>query len=329
MIVECGSTVEYLKSVFMDEISGPSPQISHCIRNHDFPRSCPIRPCLRTKAQRSTGLPSGSSLSAQKQYEQDVYNFSRTLGLSMDDAETWVLKAREFWSEERYNSTNTEEGEDVSSSSEMLDQPFREPSPAMFTVPLVSVEHSETEAAVEKDGEKAAKDTVKSARKAPQKAEKKVTRQAEKSKRKKGDGEQIANSGGQAKMTDTIEEASQFEQLEDKDKSQRQKKRGRKRKEELEVLRQSEVNFGEQHKHKKSRMESDAQDVNSRKSKTKKRHPQYSPFFQRSSLTEAEKYVNRKVNQLTDHESSGSIPEKKDVAIDEAKMLVDFSTPMI
>ena len=318
MIVECGSTVEYLKKVFMDEISGSSPQISHCIRNHGFPWSCPVRPPLRTR--RSISLPSGSLLSAQKQYEQDVYNLSRTLGLSMDDAERWVLKAKEFWSEERYDSTNTEEGEDVSSSNEMLDQPFREPPPEMFTVPLVSVEHCETETAVE---------TEEKVDRRARKVEKKATRQAEKRKRKKGEGEQIANPEGQAKMTDTIEEASQFEQLEDKDKSQRQKKRGRKRKEELEVLPQSEVRFGEQHKHKKSRMESDAQDVNSRKPKTKKRRPQYSPFFQRSSLTEAEKNVNRKVNQLTDHESSGSIPEKKDVAIDEAKMLVDFSTPMI
>ena len=407
----------------MGEISGPSPQISQYIRNHGFPWSCPVK--SRLEAQRSIDLPSASLLSAQKQYEQDVYDFSRTLGLSMDDSERWVLKAREFWSEEKYDSTNTEEGEDLSSSNEMLDQPSREPSPGTFTVPLVPIEHSDhapgnstsdgfqanaspqlgnksagestfrsknatednlqimtinelkgaeqlqqpelpyfscyrrseddkttpatlrpstftaesfvdngvshdkevsrTETAVEGEEEKAAK----RARKALKQAEKEATRQAEKRKRTKGEDEQIANPEGRAKMTKTVEKASQFEQLEDKDKSQRQKKKGRKRKEELEVPPQSGLRFGEQHKHKKGRVESDVRDVNPRKSKTKKRDPQYSPFFQRSSLTEAEKDVNRKVNQLMDHEPSGSIPKKKDVAIDEAKMLVDFSAPMI
>ena len=423
MMVECGSTVENLKKVFMDEISGPSPQMSQYIRNHGFPWSCPVRP--RLEAQRSIDVPSDSLLFAQKQYEQDLYNFSRTLGLSMDHSERWVLTAREFWSEENYDSTNTEEGEDVGSSNEMLDQPARELSPGMFTVPLVPVEHSDhvpgnsnsdgfqanpspqlgnksagesafrsrdaiednlqimninelkgaeqlqqpelpyfhhyrrseddkttpatsrpstltaelfvdnglsqdkevnrTEAVVEGEEER----TAKRARKALKQAEKEATRQAGKRKRKKGEDEQIANPEGQAKMTKTVENPSQFEQLEDKDKYQRRKKKGRKRKEELEVPPQSGLRFGEQHEHKKGRVESDVQDVNPRKSKTKKRNPQYSPFFQRSSLAEAEKDVNRKVNQLMDLEPSDSISKKKDVAIDEAKVLVDFSAPMI
>ena len=419
IIVECDPTVEYLKTVFMDEISGPSPQISHFIRSHGFPWSCSVRPLLRTETQRSIGLPSASPLSAQKQYEQDVYNFSRTLGLSMHDADRWVLKAREFWSEKKYDITNTEEGEDVSSPNEMLDQPSREPSPGIFTVPLVPVEHSDhapgnstsdglqvnpsphlgkksageptfrsrksiednlqimtmnelkgpelpyfdfhrcsedveatratlkpstltaelfvdngvshdkevsrTDTAVERE-EKAAK----RARKALKHANKKPTRQAEKEKRKKREDEQIADPERQAEVTKIAGEVSQFEQLEDKDKFQQQKKKGRKRKEEPEALRQSEVHFGEQQtKHKRRRVESEAQDINSRKSKTKKRSPQYSPFFQRSSLTQAEKDVNRKVNRKMDYEASGSIFKKKDVAIDEAKMLVDFPTPMI
>ena len=419
MIVECGSTVEYMKKVLMDEISGPSPQISHYIRKHGFPWSCPLRPRLRSKAQRSINSSSGSLLSAQKQYEQDVYNFSRTLGLPMDGAERWVLKAREFWSEDKYDITNTDEGDDFSNSNEMLDQSAREPSPEMFTVPLVPVEHSDhapgnstsdgfqanpspqlgsksagestfrskdaiednlqimtinelkgteqpqqpelpyfnlyrrsednntrpatlqpsiltaesfvdsgvshdqevtrTETAFEKE-EKAAK----SARKARRKAEKAAMKRVEKRKRQKGGHEQIANPKGQAVMTKTLEEMSEFEQLEDKDKFQRQKKKGRKRKSELELLSQSGEYLGEQSKHKKSKVENDAQDVNSRKSKIKKRSPQYSPFFLR------EKDVNRKVYHPVDHEPNESIPKKKDAAIfEEAKMLVDFQTPMI
>ena len=423
MIVECGSTVEYLKKVFMDEISGPSPQISQCIRNHGFPWSRPVRLRLRPKAQRSINPSSGSLLSAQKQYEQDVYNFSRTLGLPIDGAERWVLKAREFWSEDKYDITNTEEGDDFSNSNEMLDQSSREPSPVMFSVPLVPVEHfdhapgtstsdgfpasaspqlgsksaggstlkskdaieenlqimtinelkgaeqpqqpelpyfnfyrrsednntrpttlrpsiltaesfvdsgvshdkeiSRMETAVEKE-EKAAKSTAKSARKARRKAEKAAMKRAENKERQKGGHEQIANPKGQAVMTKTLEEVSKFEQLEDKDKFQQQKKKGRKRKSELERLSQPGEYLGEQRKHKRGRVENDAQDVSTRKSKTKKRSPQYSPFFLR------EKDVNRKVYHPVDQEPNEYIPKKKDAAIfDEAKMLVDFQTPMI
>ena len=361
--------VEYLETVFMEEISGPSPQISHFIRDHEFPRSWPFGRWLKTAAQRS-------SLSRQKQYEQDIYNFSRTLGHSMDDAERWVLKAREFWCEVDYGSTNAEEGEQVSSSHEMLDQTSREPSagdstfrskdkvednlhimtinelkgpgqlqhpefpyfkfyrrsendkatPATLKASTLTTEPlaSRTDTGVEEE-EKAGK----KARKALKQEKRKAMRQAEKRKRKKGEDEQIANLGEPAEAIKTVEEVSQFEQLEDKVKSQRQKKEGRKRKEELEVPPQSEVYYEEQHKHKKRRVESDAQDVNFRKSKAKKHGPQSSPFFQRSSLTEAGKNVNRKVNQLMDHEGGGSNFKKKDVADDEAKMLVDFSTPMI
>lgn len=364
--------VEYLETVFMEEISGPSPQISHFIRDHDFPRSWPFGQWCKAQAQRS-------ALSRQKQYEQDIYNFSRTLGHSMDDAERWVLKAREFWCEVDYGSTNAKEGEEVSSSNEMLDQTSREPSagdlafrskdkiednlhimtindlkgpeqlqhpefpyfkfyrrsendiatPATLKASTLTTEPlaSRTDTAVgreEQAGNKAGK--------ALKQEKKKATRQAEKRKRKKGEDEQRAILGEPAEVIKTVEEVeevSQFEQLEDKVKSQRQKKKGRKRKEELEVPPQSEVRYGEQHKHKKRRVDSDARDVNSRKSKTKKRSTQFSPFFQRSSLTEAGKDVNRKVNQLMDHEDSGSNFKKKDVAIEEAKMLVDFSSPMI
>ena len=377
---ESDPTVEYLQTVFMEEISGPSPQIGHFIRNHDFPRSWPFGRWHTTEAR-------WSSLSRQKQYEQDIYNFSRTLGHSMDEAERWVLKAREFWCVVGYGSTNTEKDEDVSSSNEMLDQAFSNPSagdlafrskdklednlhmmtthelkgpeqlqhpefpyfkfdrrsgsdeatPATLKPSILSAEPSldngvnhnkgasRTDTAVERE-EKAGK----RARKALKQEMKKATRQAEKRKRKKGEDEQIANLEGPAEVIQTVEEVSQFEQLEDKDKSQRQKKKGRKRKEEFEVLPQSKVHYGEQQqKHKKRKVESDALDLKSRKSKTKKRSLHYSPFFQRSSLTEAGKDVKRKVNQLMDHEGSGSSFKKKDVAIDEAKMLVDFPAPMI
>ena len=425
------SEVEYCETNIMDEVSRPFPQISHFIRNVGFPWSWPDSPRSRTEALRSIGLSSGSPEFVLKQYEQDVYDLSRSLGLSIDDAERWVLRARRFWSEgsnlgplehsDDAPGESTSDGLQVNPSAQLSnksagDSTFRSKdkiednlhittinelkgpeqlqqpefpyfkfdrrsdndtaTPATLKPSTLSAE-SLVDNEVSHDEEASKTDTAfereekawKRARKALKQERKKATTRADKRKRKKGEDRQIANLEGPAEAIKTVEEVSQFEQLEDKDKSQRQRKKGRKRKEELEVpphfevhyggevsqfeqlddkaksqrqkkkgrkreeefevLPQSEVHCGEQQQRLKNRrVESDAQDVKSRKSKIKKRSPYYSPFFQRSSLTEAGKDVNRKVNQLMDHGGSG-FSFKKDVAIDEAKMLVDFQTPMI
>lgn len=130
-----GSTVGCLEKVFMDEISGPSPQIRYFIRNHEFILCSSVR----------MSASSGSLQSAQRQYEQDVYNFSRNLGFSMDGAVKWVLKARYFWSGQGYNSPDGEESDHVSSRNEMLHQSSEASLPEMFRLNPVPVEHSDQE----------------------------------------------------------------------------------------------------------------------------------------------------------------------------------------
>ena len=144
LITGYGRSAESLEKVFMDEISAPTPQISHFIRNHRFiwAFSAP-KGWSRREALEMSGYKSGSKRSAQRRYEQDVYDFSRNLGLPMDGAEKWVLKARDFWCEKGFDRTDTEESDDVSSWDEMPDQPSRASSPEMFRLPLVAVEHSD------------------------------------------------------------------------------------------------------------------------------------------------------------------------------------------
>ena len=296
------STVGCLEKLFMDEISGPSPQISQFIRNHEFIWSCSVTPRCRMKARGIFGLSSGSLQSAQRQYEQDVYNFSRNLGLPMDGADKWVLKAREVWSEKDYNSPDTEQSNDVSSWNGICDQSSKPSISEMFQLPLA----------------------VKDSRQAKLKAEKEATRQARKHKRRMEKHECfLENPEWEVQTTKIFEDGAQCEQLEDNDKPQRQKKKARKRKRDHE-LPQSELNSREHHKHSIARADSDPQGTNSRKSKTKKGGPQYSPFFHRSSGSKAEKDdASIQAKRLMDFQRNS------EDAFMEAKQLMDFQTPMI
>ena len=368
-MIQDDSIVEYLKMIFMDEIAGPSPQINHLIRNQDFPWSCSVSPQFRKNKIRSVDLPSGSVISAQKQYEQNVYDFSRNLGLPMDGAEQWVLKARKFWDEKiSFFQAPSSAGEstfiskdgfpdnvqlmtinqldgvrhlqqdplrylenyDRRSDDDRTTQATLRPS-ALTDESFVAnmVGHSTTETVVKEGGEKSVKRAARNARKAQRKAEKEAARQAEKSKYQKSADELVGSPEGQATTTVTFDEASQIEQLEDNDKPQRQRKKARKHKSDHELPPQSEVQPEEYHKHKKVRLDSEAQDAKSKKSKTKNRGPQYSPYFQRSSVTEAEKDFNKTVKSIMDSERSINKPNKKDVAIDKTKILMDFPFPMI
>ena len=124
----------------MDEITGPYPQINDLIRNHEFVFSLSGTPKWDGKMTYMAGRPCGSLASAQRQYEQDVYDFSRDLGLTMDSAEKWVLKAREYWSEK---SMDPEESDDVSNLDKKLDLPLRVSSPEALGLPIAPVEQSD------------------------------------------------------------------------------------------------------------------------------------------------------------------------------------------
>lgn len=144
LITGYGRSAESLEKIFMDEISASTLQIRRFIRNHRliWSFSAP-KGWSRREALEMSGYKSGSKRSAQRRYEQDVYDFSRNLGLPMDGAEKWVLKARDFWCEKGFDSTNTEESDDSSSWDEMPDQSSRASSPELFRLPLVPIEHSD------------------------------------------------------------------------------------------------------------------------------------------------------------------------------------------
>lgn len=105
-------TEETVESWFMEEITKPTPQLSRFIREHDFVR-----------------ISSSSIRDEQRQYEQAVYDFARKLGLSMQEANQWVLTARESWSKKDYNNEESG-GVDISdeTSYQLYDSPILEPS---------------------------------------------------------------------------------------------------------------------------------------------------------------------------------------------------------
>ena len=398
LITGYGRSAECLEKVFMDEISAPTPQISRFIRNHKFIWSFSApKGWSRREALEISGYKAGSKRSAQRRYDQDVYDFSRNLGLPIDGAEKWVLKARDFWYEKGFDSTDTEESDD-SSWDEMPDRSSRASSPEIFRLPLVPIEHddeaprntssggfqanrspesggtsvfgvsqaltcegestfrskdkiedtvqqitrnqfvgarqlqqrqlqnlegsdrrseedvnmpatlrppilgdrslvddvvghvedSSTEAVGNGNGEKPAKRAVKRAVKDSRKAKGEADKGATIGNRA-GKHEHIGNPEEQVKIAINSEQLSQFEQLEVKDKPPLQKENRRKRKREHDLLPQTDIRFGESHKHQKSRVDGKVQDVNSRKGKRGPRGPQQSPFFQRNNGVKAKK----------------------------------------
>ena len=406
-------SAEELVAVLMHEIREPFPQINDFIQKHEFTSFLFSKKQYRRQDLQGYYQSSGSLKAEQRQYEQDVYDFSRDLGLSVKEAEKWMLKAREYFSEKDYGSTDTENSDIANSSDEMLDQSFGLSSPEKFRLPWMPVEHSdqapydpsspdspanllpesvsmsgsglsqalalegvstnskdamedvgqntakskiksaeqlqqcqlqtfkdpdrrsedpkvqpttrtlpdpdderpvdkvindgrdtnEIERVVNEKEDKAAKKAVKNARKANLKAEKEAKRQLEKKKSRDGKHEHTDSPEGQLKMISSSEELSQSERLEDKRKPQKQKKKGRKRKVDLDVLPQSDVQSGEHHKHKKSRVDSDAQGDVSIKIKRKKTGPQSSPFFKRSSGIKAKRKDEKKAEPKTDFSS--------------------------
>ncbi len=123
----------------MDEIFAPAPQISQFIRDHYFVSLPHQSHPLPKRTIRRFYHPSGSLKSAQRQFEQDVYDLARNMGLSMDEAEQWVLKAREVCSEMTYGDWLTEGSGNDHSSDEMIGQTSVPSSSERPALPLPSI----------------------------------------------------------------------------------------------------------------------------------------------------------------------------------------------
>ncbi len=260
-----------LQGILMDEIFAPAPQISQFIRDHDFV-SLPYESHPFTKQTiRNFYHPSGSLKSAQRQFEQDVYNLARNMGLSMDEAEQWVLKAREVCSEMTYGDWLTEESDN--------DEIHR------------------MEEADRTKAEKAARKYTKKARIAERQAQKIARRQTDKTDSQRSNKHPVARPEDQEFLPNNPEHPTK---VEDQDQPLKQKKQGRKRKRELELSIHLVEPSEDYHKHKKGKVDGVAQDTNFKKTKRKKDvGPQHSPFFQRSSGVKPKKKERaRKVQQV-------------------------------
>ena len=129
-----------LQRLLMDEIFAPALQISQFIRDHEFV-SLPYQSNPFTKQTiRKFYHPSGSLKSAQRQFEQDVYDLARGMGLFMDEAEQWVLKAREVCSEMTYGDRVTQDSDKDDSSDEMIAQSSIPSSSERAPFPLPSIQ---------------------------------------------------------------------------------------------------------------------------------------------------------------------------------------------
>ena len=290
-------SLQSLEDEFMDEISAPTPQICQFLRTHDFSRY--LYP------------PTFESQEAdQRRYEQDVYNFSRDFGLSIQDAEKWVLIAREYLSEMGYDCTEILGSNVVNDSGSKLNQSSRILSPEMFRLPENVIGQyakvNKGEVAVQEKQEAVSKGKKKR-RKGKPKAEKEASRQLEKKESMTGEYKNADESEEQVIVTTISKDLLELEQLDDKENMQIQKKKGKKRKRNHDSMSQCGPQLEEQYEHEKSRACSDPQEGTVNEMKRKKAKLQVSPFFQRSS---------------------GPKAKKKD-ASKKAKKQMDFQPPMI
>ena len=382
-ITLCAVSEEELMMRFLDELCAPYPQIPHFIRYHDFILSSLAHDWRQ--APRDASFSKQSSERAQRQYEQEVYDFSRNLGLPVESAVNWVFRARKFYSDREYDSTDTEQRDIAESLTEVTDQihwqpllqsrswgsaeyldqapgdgilgnshahvssvseklsPFTAPTSAgeltskgkdkagktirlpnqykfegteqphqrqsqelevldsasegernmpAALVPSVVGDETLVDSVAGQCGElhsaspaptgatlKAANIEVKSAEAvAREKQERNAKKAVKKARKALAQAEEQAN-----KLAG--------KPFEDKEISQEPKKRKekRKRKSNDELPLQSEVQSKDYHTQKKSRGDSEAQDVKHGKPKRKKRGPEQSPFFQRSNSSKAKK----------------------------------------
>lgn len=125
-----------LEAIFMNKISAPAPQMSHFIRDHRFVFLSHHSNPFPRQLLREFCHPSGSLKSAQRQYEQDVYDHARNLGLPMDEAEEWVLEARKICSEKDYDSMDTQESDSADNSDVTSDQVYISSSSERPVLPL-------------------------------------------------------------------------------------------------------------------------------------------------------------------------------------------------
>lgn len=295
----------------------PAPQMKRFIRHNQ------MRQNIRERDM--TSAPSGygrwiSVKLAHRIFEQEVYDFGLSIGLSKKQATEHVIEARKRSS--KHNVDMLELGDYESNECEDLSdflKTYREPEvPNLVYLSDHEMENAEDflarikskaamRAADHTKKEKTARKESKKARtKAGRQAQKEAWRQVEQTKSQKSTDPQagLVPKEQQASASNP-ERPAQVEPIEDQGKPLKRKKKGRKRKSKPELPIQFEVPSEENVKHKKSRVGSDVQDAVSKKAKIKRDvGPQHSPFFQRSSNPKlTTKDAAKKAEQMRDFQS--------------------------
>ena len=238
---------------------------------------------------------------AQRVFEQEVYDFGRSRGLSKEQALGHVIKARKGIS--KRNIDLPELGDYESSDCEkILKYLHGVTSLETFIHCGLQKGVANMEAVDQTNEEKAARKESRKALRAERRVQKGARRQAKKKKSQKStDSQAVMMSKEPNPLASNPERPAQVQPIEDWDKPLKQKKKARKLKSELQLPIQSEAPSEQHDKHKRGRV---GKDVISKKAKRKRVvGPQHSPFFQRSSDPKAKKHAVKKAEQLLGFQS--------------------------
>ena len=323
--------IDCVVRMVMEELAKPAPQMERFIRRHSLREHIyETEQFDGMKFLRQRYGPRISVKLAQRIFEQEIYDFGRSIGLSKEQATGHVIKTREdsikhnidlpelgnydsSECQDLFNFLDTypeaevlpssDEPKDISyvseSEIEMAGQFLTESnSNVAMKAAEKTKEDKATRREVKKARIKATRIEVKEARTADFHAHKKARQQAEKVQSQKSDDHQAGRFEEQKSLTTNPEHPLNVQPLEDQAKPPKQKKKGRKRKRDFELPFQLEEP-AEHHyyKHKKSRVDGEIQFENLKKSKEKEVGPQHSPFFKRSGGSNAKKKSSSKKAQ--------------------------------
>lgn len=107
---ESENKIDGLVNIFMDELAKPAPEVERFIRHNRLRKTiCMIGGPDRIELLRDDYGPWITIMLAQRIFEQEVYDFGRSIGLTSEQAARHVMKARECCSE--YNVDLPEPGD--------------------------------------------------------------------------------------------------------------------------------------------------------------------------------------------------------------------------
>ena len=333
--------VERIVNVFMNELAKPAPQMEAFLRRSNLREDIY---CDKDKIRDIYGPWMTTNL-AHRLFEQEVYDFGRSTGLSNGQAMAHVIKVREEASKcnidlaelGNYESSECEdiwnyiksyqEAEAVSSikETEQILETKNSKGAKQVKRYLQTLKDSDSRLEYENillrlqfldedpiiddiSGLRAQIAKLEAEEKATKKDAKKVRRAESQKEKRKHDDHQSGSPREQEVSRSNPEHPSQAQPIEEQNAPQKQKKKARKRKRNHEVSVQSQEPSIGHHKHHKDEAGRDVQDASFKEAKRRKvMGPQRSPFFQRS----------------------GDPNAKKKDTINKAKQPMDFQPPMI